>query len=82
MKIGKRVLLFFGPQPLASAPAPCPLPPAQIAFSQPPCIKIYFFTAPDDQNYYFTALLVGNISCISVLSKFQTFHLKEDKICN
>ena len=26
MKIGKRVLLFFGPQPLASAPAPCPLP--------------------------------------------------------
>ena len=39
-------------------------------------------TAPNDQNYYFTALLGESISCISVLPKFQTFQLKEDKICN
>ena len=45
----------------------------------------YFFAAPGYQNYFFTAriikttaLLVENISFISVLSKFQTFQLKED----
>ena len=42
----------------------------------------YFFTALNYQNYYFTVLLVENISCICVLSKFQIFQLKEDKICN
>ena len=44
--------------------------------------QIYFFTAPNYQNYYLTALSVANISCIPVLSKFQTFQLKEDKIRN
>ena len=37
---------------------------------------------PNYQNYYFTALLVENISFTSVLSKFQTFQLEEDKMCN
>ena len=42
----------------------------------------YFFTALNYQNYYFTVLLVENISCNFVLSMFQIFQLKEDKICN
>ena len=35
--------------------------------------------AQNHQNYYFTALLVGNISFISVLSKFEFFNWRKIK---
>ena len=63
--------------PIYFCTAPCPN-----YFFAAPMYQNYFFTAPNDQNYYFTALVVENVSCISVLSKCQTFQLKEDKICN
>ena len=72
-------LLFYVPQPKLLFHSP---PRTKITFSQSSTYQNYFFTAPNDQNYYFMALLVENISCISVLSKFQIFQLKEDKICN
>ena len=73
-----RVLLFLGPQP----PAPFTFlrPPAQLLFRGPHVSKLLFDLL--HQNYYLKALLVESISCISVLSKFQTFQLKEHKICN
>ena len=78
------VLLFLGPQPPAPSPGPIYFSTASSPnyFFAAPMYQNYFFTAPNHQNYYLTALLVENISCISVLSKFQTFQLKEDKICN
>ena len=60
-----------------TAPGPGPRLSAPVSMCQK-----FFFTAPNYQSYYFTALLVESISCISVFSKFQTFQLKEDKICN
>ena len=44
-------------------------------FSTAP-IPDYFYAVPMYQTYYLTALLVENISCISVLSKSQTFQIK------
>ena len=61
-------LLFYGPRPNY--------------FFAALMYQNLFFTAPNYQSYCFTALLVENISCISVFSKFQFFQLKEDKICN
>ena len=80
------------PQPPARSPQPCPRPsaaaPGPIYFFTAPGSN-YFFTVPmcqnyfcmvlNYQNYYFTAPLIENICFISVLSKFQTFQLKEVK---
>ena len=67
------------PQPTAPGPGPIyfSTAPSPDYFFAAPTYQNYFFTAPNYQNYYLTALLVENISCISVLSKFQTFQLKE-----
>ena len=79
-----RVLLFLRPQP--STPDPSPIyfstAPSPSYFFMAPMYQNYFFMVPSYQNYYFLAMLVENISSISVLSNFQTFQLKEDKICN
>ena len=80
------VLVFLGPQ----RPAPVPRPRPHLLFYgsrskwlfRCPHISKWLFTSLNYQNYYFTVLLVENISCICVLSKFQAFQLKEDKICN
>ena len=66
------------PRPTAHNPGPRPPDPFTSLWPG----TNYFFTTPNYQNYYFTALLVENISCISILSKFQTFQLKEDKMYN
>ena len=65
------------PRPLAAATGPIyfSTAPGQNYFFAALTYQNYFFTAPNYQNYYFMALLVVNISCISVLSKFQTFQL-------
>ena len=70
------------PQPTAPGPIYFSTAPGPDYFFTAPMYQNYFSVAPNDQNYYFTALVVENISCFSVLSKFQTFQLKEDKICN
>ena len=70
------------PQPTAPGPIYFSTAPGPDYFFTAPMYQNYFSMAPNDQNYYFTALVVENISCFSVLSKFQTFQLKEDKICN
>ena len=78
------VLLFLSSQP----PAPTPgliyfsMATSPDYFFAAPMYQNYVFMAPNYQNYYLTVLLVENISCISVRSKFQTFQLKEDKISN
>ena len=66
------LILKRKPQPLA--PFTFLRPTAKITFLRPPCTN-FFFHAPNYQYYYFTTLLVENISCISVFSKFQTFPL-------
>ena len=68
-------VLGAGPSPIYFFTALSP-----IYFFAAAMYRNYFFTGY--QNYYFTALLVENMSFISVLSKFQNFQLKEDKICN
>ena len=80
------VLLFLGPQPQALGPDPRPhllfYGPQPRLFFAAPMYQNYILTAPNYQNYYLTVLLVENISCISVWSKFQPFQLKGDKISN
>ena len=89
----KMFLGITSPRPTAPDPGPRPSalgpgPQSHLLFYGPnyffaaPMYQNYFFIALNYQNYYFTAMVVENICCISVLSKFQTFQLKEDKICN
>ena len=46
-----------------------------------PLVLAQFFYGQMYQNYFFTPLLVENVSFISVLSKF-TFQLNDNKIYN